>query len=254
MTGNQPVTSGPESAIPDMVFIAAGPFMMGSNEEDNERPPHLVNLDGYFIDRYPVTVRAFSEFVAATGLPPPPSWRGGTPERSRLDHPVVDVSWHDAVAYATWAGKRLPTEAEWEKAASWDPVAQVKRRWPWGNGWKRGHANAGGGIVGALLHQGTSHVGRYSPDGDSSYGLADMAGNVWEWCSSLFLMYPYSEQSEPASLQAAGSRVLRGGSWGSPPEQCRCAFRMALPPGWILDGVYGFRCALSEGHQISDPS
>lgn len=228
-----------------MVLVSAGGFAMGSAiGNQNERPVHHVEVAAFWIDRYPVTNEAYLDFVRTTGYPSPPGWRAGQPGKKQLRHPVVDVTWEDAKAYADWAGKRLPSEAEWEKAASWDDIARRKRRWPWGDEWESGRANAGTGILAIFRNRGTNEVGRYSPAGDSAYGLSCMAGNVWEWTSSLFLPYPYDARDGRENLTASGSRVLRGGSWSNPPDQARCAARLALPPRRVLDGVCGFRCAL----------
>jgi formylglycine-generating enzyme required for sulfatase activity len=227
-----------------MLEIPAGPFVMGDDSgATSERPAHTVHLERFCIDRFPVMNQAYAVFVQETGQRPPPNWRNGRPEHARVRHPVVDLSWHDAVSYATWAGKRLPTEAEWEKAASWDEATQHKRRWPWGDRWHAGRANAGPGVIGVFLHHRTTDVGHRSPEGDSPYGVADMAGNVWEWCSSLYLPYPYIADSERENPYASGNRVLRGGAWSSAPDQCRTTYRMALPPGHVLEGICGFRCA-----------
>ena len=231
-----------------MVLIPAGVFVMGADDGDaNERPAHEVEVNTFWIDRYPVTIGAYARFVELSDHAAPPSWRGGKPDPRRLDHPVVDVTWFDARAYADWAGKRLPTEAEWEKAASWDERRGRKYRWPWGDAWERGRANAGSGMLAIFRHRGTTPVGRFSPVGDSPYGVTDMAGNVWEWCSTLYLPYPYHAGDGRERLDAAGSRVLRGGSWNNPPEQARCTARLALPPRRVIDGVCGFRCAASTG-------
>ncbi len=236
-----------DSDIPyGMVLIPSGPFSMGSADgNQNEQPIHQVMVDAYWIDRLPVTVATYAEYIQATGRPAPPSWRGKTPARGRQNFPVIDVTWDEARDFATWAGKRLPTESEWEKAAAWDDAAQRARRWPWGDLWEAGRANAGSGILAIFRNRGPNEVGRFSPAGDSAYGVACMAGNVWEWTSSLFLPYPYDVRDGRESQTAAGSRVLRGGSWSNPPDQARCSARLALPPRRILDGVCGFRCAVS---------
>lgn len=238
--------SSTESDIPvGMVLIPAGPFVMGSNDgNQNERPEHHVHVDAFWIERFPVTNEAYREFLTDTGYSAPPGWRRGQPERKQLRYPVVDVTWEDARVFARWAGKRLPTEAEWEKAASWDVVAGKKRRWPWGDQWESDRANAGSGILAIFRNRGPSVVGRFSPAGDSPYGVACMAGNVWEWTSSLFLPYPYNANDGRENPDAAGGRVLRGGSWSNPPDQARCAARLALPPRRVLDGICGFRCAM----------
>ncbi len=234
-----------------MVLVAAGPFLMGSSQgSQNELPEHEVGVAAFWIDRYPVTNERYLQFVEAVGYDAPPSWRRGRPEPKRMRHPVVDVTWDDANAYARWAEKRLPTEAEWEKAASWDVAARHKRRWPWGDDWESGKANAGSGILAIFRNRSANEVGKYSPASDSPYGVGCMAGNVWEWTSSLFLPYPYVAMDGRENPHAAGGRVLRGGSWSNPPDQARCAARLALPPRRVLDGTCGFRCALDATERL----
>jgi len=159
---------------------------------------------------------------------------------------VVDVTWHDARAYVAWLRERteesyrLPTEAEWEKAARSDDG----RLWPWGNDWDAARANckpAGPGT--------TTPVGQYSPKGDSHYGCADMAGNVWEWCSSEYRDYPYRAGDGREKLEgSSGRRAMRGGSWGSDnPGIVRCAFRCRNYPDHWSSTTSGFACASRHG-------
>ena len=144
-----------------------------------EQPAHEVTLPAFEIGRYPVTNAQYTEFVRATRHEAPNYWREGRVPEELAGHPVVNVTWRDAMAYVAWLGERtgkpyrLPTEAEWEKAARGDDG----RLWPWGNDWDAGRANCRPAGPGA-----TTLVGAYSPDGDSPCGAADMAGNVWEWC------------------------------------------------------------------------
>lgn len=160
------------------------------------------------------------------------------------DYPAVNVSWHDAMAYCGWlsdrTGKfcRLPTEAEWEKAASWDPEAKVKRRYPWGGGFDRSRCNLG---------MGTTPVGAYYPEGDSCYGVADMAGNVWEWCSTLVRGYPYDPRDGREDLEAEGRRVLRGGSWYFDQWYTRCTYRFGYTPEYRFY-LLGFRVVVPSDH------
>jgi len=232
----------------EMVYIPSGEFIMGADgSADNESPPHTVHLDAFYIDRYSVTHEEYKRFVDATGHPVPcydvgwvdareynwdPETR--TPPEGKEEHPVVLVSWEDARAYATWAGKRLPTEAEWERAAR----GIDGRRWPWGNEFIQGRCNSR--ESGA---DGTTPAGRYSPGGDSPDDVGDMVGNVWEWTSTLFRPYPYDADDGRESLEASGWRVLRGGSWQNDLDRARCTAR--LDGDFLFYNNVGFRCAVS---------
>jgi formylglycine-generating enzyme required for sulfatase activity len=232
----------------EMIHIPAGEFTMGSDAGlENERPAHTVYTAAFYIDRFPVTNAAYKRFVDATGYPIPSydvewaepagyNWdlRTRTPPPGKEHHPVVLVRWEDARAYAAWAGKRLPTEAEWERAAR----GLDGRRWPWGDDFAEGHCNTRESGVG-----GTSAVDRYSPQGDSPAGVADMVGNVWEWTSSLFRPYPYDPEDGRESLEAEGWRVLRGGSWRNDLDRARCTAR--LDGDFLFFNNVGFRCAVS---------
>lgn len=260
----------------EMVLVPGGPFVMGTDDRalalDNERGAHEVEVPDFYLDRVPVTNRAFLEFVEDGGYaredlwepegwrwiqdqeittpkhwyqPDPHSWwtqRFGFDEPLPLDHPVVHVCWYEADAFARWAGKRLPTEAEWEKAASWDPETETKRLFPWGD------EPPAPGDARADLDQlafGTTPAGAY-PAGASPYGALDMVGNVWEWTASDFTAYPgfepfpYREYSEV--FLDEGYPVLRGGSWATRPAAVRNTFRnWDLPVRRQL--FVGFRCA-----------
>ena len=226
---------------PQTVLIPEGEFIMGSEEGEDEKPLHKVHLPTYRIGKYPVTNVEYQAFIRDTGHRPPRHWEDDKYPEGRGDHPVVNVSWHDATAYCQWlrekTGKeyRLPTEAEWEKAASWDPEAGRKRRYPWGDEFDKGKCNTEESGIGD-----TTPVRKYSPEGDSAYGVADMAGNVWEWCNSLYRDYPYNPDDGRESPKALGRRVLRGGSWLDNRDGARCAFRdRDIPDGW--SGDLGFR-------------
>ena len=196
----------------DMVFVPGGAFLMG----DDQR-----KLPAFWIDRTPVTNAQYAEFVAATVHRRPAHWNGPTPPGQIAHHPVVNVSWHDAVAYAEWRGVRLPTEEEWEKAAR----GTDGRTYPWGNEQPTPKlCNFGNN------EKGTTPVGKYSPQGDSPYGCVDMAGNVWEWTQS--------------GYDATG-KVVRGGSWSIVAYGVRSAFRNWDDPV-TADDLVGFRCARSS--------
>ena len=248
---------------PEMILIPAGEFLMGSDRRqdkdarDDEQPQHTLYLPDYTIAKTPVTNAQYAEFVRDAGVVAPPGpwrvrdaglaappehWREGESPRDKLDHPVVCVSWRDAVAYCDWlvdiTGKlyRLPSEAEWEKAAR----GTDGRIYPWGNRWYPGWCNTLEGGMG-----GTTPVGKY-PQGASPYGLLDMAGNVWEWCSSLYQGYPYGAGDGREDLEALGARVIRGGSWGGRRLVARCACRDRLVPD-LRGSILGFRvCVVSR--------
>jgi formylglycine-generating enzyme required for sulfatase activity len=232
----------------EMVFIPGGTFIMGSNDgSSNHQPEHKVYVADFYLDRCPVTNAEYKKFVDDTDHPVPHynvgwcdtqgyNWDPPTrmyPE-DKADHPVVLVTWEDAMAYAAWAHKRLPTEAEWERAAR----GLNGRRYPWGDEFIAGRINSKEAGLG-----GTSPVGYFSPDGDTPEGLVDMVGNVWEWTSSLFFLYPYDPDDGRESRQATGFRVLRGASWVNNASVAHCLSR--------LDGDFqffnnvGFRCAAS---------
>ena len=209
----------------EMVFIPAGSFVYGASTEDSmafsdERPMLNIELPEYWIGRYPVTNRQYARFVTATGHRAPNHWEGDKPPLLKLDHAVVNVAWDSAEAFARWAGLRLVTEQEWEKAAR----GLDGRLFPWGN------EPPSVDTCNFDLNIGdTTSVGSYSPIGDSPFGCSDMAGNVWEWTGSWY------DAEEIA-------RVLRGGSWDTNAISCRVTRREIGVPGQAIATV-GFRCA-----------
>ncbi len=241
----------------ERVAVAAGPFRMGTDDRssayDNERPSHLVQVPAFAVDRFPVTARRFAAFIADRGYARPELWsragrawlaetgerapQGWVPDGSggwlvrRFGHlgpldprePVQHVSYFEAEAFARWSGGRLPTEAEWEKAAAHDPAAQRSRTWPWGEAPPGPeHAN--------LDHagRGPAPVGSF-PAGASAYGVEQLLGDVYEWTSSPFAAYPgyatfpYPEYSEV--FFGDDYRVLRGASWATAGWVARSTFR-----------------------------
>jgi iron(II)-dependent oxidoreductase len=238
------------------VLVPGGPFTMGTSTDswayDNERPAHRVDVATYLIDTVPVSNAAYRGFVEAGGydderLWTPDGWRwrcasgkrapafwlreGGSWLRRRFgrveplpdDEPVQHVCWFEADAYARWAGRRLPTEAEWEKAASWDAVTGTKSRFPWGDD----APTAARANLGQVRLRPTA-AGSF-PAGASPTGVLQMVGDVWEWTSTDFTgypgfwSYPYKEYSEVFFDQ--GYKVLRGGCWATDPLVCRTTFR-----------------------------
>lgn len=261
-----------------MVLIPAGEFLMGSPDDgasfDDERPQRRVYVSSVLIDRYEVTNARYKQFVDATGHPAPSHhklefrlWFHGVPFPGSEQHPVVNVSWDDAVAYCRWLGKRLPTEAEWEKAAR----GTDGRRYPWGNDWEFTNANSASywagrtiefkdgeewkafwvtgdgarisherGIRGEVL---TLPVGSF-PEGASPYGLYDMAGNASEWVQDWYEPYSYlnAPLADPQGPNGQLLKVVRGGSWLKPARNIRTSDRDYGFPADRASGI-GFRCA-----------
>ena len=250
-------------------YIPGGPFVMGTSDHpaayDNERPAHVVDVPAYFIDTVPVSNGDYLAFIEAGGydeerwwhpkgwewrqtkqIGAPAFWfkegvwlrrRFGTVEPVPFDEAVQHVCWYEADAYARWAGKRLPTEAEWEKAARGDD----KRTYPWGDTYDPERVNLG------QRRLRPSPVGSF-PEGASPYGVRQLLGDVWEWTSTDFhgypgfRVYPYKEYSEV--FFGPDYKVLRGGSWATDPSACRTTFRNWDYP--IRRQIFaGFRCARS---------
>jgi formylglycine-generating enzyme required for sulfatase activity len=229
--------------VPPLCVVPAGEFLMGSDRRqdsqafDGELPQHRVTLPTFQIARFLVTVAEYACFVRA-GHRQPGDWQR---QLGKLDHPVVSVSWHDATAYTAWLAVRtgqpwrLPSEAEWEKAAR----GSDGRIYPWGNACDQTGCNTTEGGKHA-----TTPVGSY-PSGASPCGAQDMAGNIWEWTSSVFKPYPYSASDRREDANSTEHRVLRGGSWNSDAGGVRTALRGGVQPG-DLNARIGFRvlCAV----------
>jgi len=241
-----------------MIQIPAGEFAMGSNLERadvQDRPQHAVSLPAYWIDKYPVTNAQYARFVAATSRRPPLHWKNNRIPQGENLHPVTMITWYDAVAYAKWAGKRLPTEAEWEKSGR----GTDGRRWPWGNKMEPQRLNTYYSVGSA------TNVNAY-PAGASPYGVMDLAGNVDEWTADDFAPYPGTDAPAdvfqgkvaratsdkdqamkvadmvPVTGVTGKYKVLRGGSWKGDPFSTSLYHRN---PAWAnyASDFYGFRCA-----------
>ncbi len=253
----------------EFILIPAGPMIMGSDvnrdhsAQTDEYPSHELEVTEFYIARYPVTNAQYQKFVEESGQRAPLFWKDNQVPAGKEDHPVVGVSLNDALAFCAWARQktglpvRLPTEAEWEKAAR-GPQANI---YPWGNQWETGRCNSREAKLDS-----TTPVDQFSPAGDSPYGVADLAGNVQEWLSSIFGPYPYDPAdgrealvnvegevsrfpqiyetggtSIPESMEAAlGKATLRGGSYRLKKSESRCAYRSWAAPMHRSDDT-GFR-------------
>lgn len=251
--GAQPSTAevvkGKDGA--SMVLIPAGAFTMGSNDGlPAERPEHVVTLDTYYIDRYEVSLHLYRTFLVEAKHDAPPTWDDEAAETVG-DRPAVGMGWADAAAYCAWAGKRLPTEAEWEKAAR----GTDGRRYPWGPmqpfvdiaNYNRGVwvseavtlAGVAGGIEGMSVRHGLKEGGR------SPYGLHHMAGNAAEWVADWYDREYYSKSPEknPTGPAKGEKKVIRGGAWSDLPVALRSSARVSAEPDY-QDRTIGFRCAM----------
>jgi len=236
-----------------MIKIPSGSFLMGNDGRPSpegpgdldETPAHKVDVGEYWIDKYEVTNAHYKRFVDATGHSAPIHWRKGSYPPKKANHPVVYVNWHDATDFCQWAGKRLPTEAEWEKAAR----GTDGRHFPWGNSFDPTRANTPQYWIsrGLTPEEGdTLPVGSFEK-GKSPYGLYDMAGNVYEWVQDWYKAYPGNQY--PNSFYGERDKILRGGSWYdclsygcglSSPSYNRSRFTPE-----IKNSGFGFRCAKS---------
>jgi formylglycine-generating enzyme required for sulfatase activity len=224
-----------------LVLVPGGAFTMGNDAGDRaEQPAHQVSVDSFWIYQREVTNEQFLEFTKATGYEPKGDWRAFATEAGRLNHPVVNVTWADAAEYCKWAGGRLPTEAEWEKAAR----GSDGRTYPWGNQWNPQLCNwADAGKSDGF--QRTAPVESFLV-GASPYYCINLVGNVWEWCADWFDLYYYrqSPPNNPTGPEKTNARVVRGGGVdfnlrGNP----RCSMRTSAPPAQG-DPARGFRCVV----------
>ncbi len=236
--------TAPAVAETPMAEIGEGPFGMGvdgAQALEDERPRHQVWLDRYTMDRHEVTTARYAAFLAATNRTPP--WQWETVDLAlHHDRPVIGVDWEDAQAYCRWIGKRLPTEAEWEKAAR----GTDERLYPWGNSTPTtALANF---ALGARFSyaQVLMPVGRYQ-QAASPYGLFEMAGNVWEWVQDWYgaSYYETSPSRNPPGPEQGQFKVVRGGSWSDLPKYLLTYGRFKLPPA-TRNSYTGFRCARSS--------
>jgi len=232
----------PANTPPDMVYVPAGAFAMGTNSGDPQGdhgprlnadavPEHRVTLPAFFIDKTEVTNEAYAHFCEAVHYPPPPDWTNGTFPAGQGDFPVSRVDWYEASAYARWAGKRLPTEAEWEKAAR----GTDGRLYPWGSEWDGSRAVANDTHPEA--------VGKH-PTGASPYGALDMAGNVFEWVADWYQAYPGAKVQFPE--YGTQFKVVRGGGFSGFEFVNRTFYRSVAKQDTRSEWI-GFRCARDAG-------
>jgi formylglycine-generating enzyme required for sulfatase activity len=233
-TPETPPAGGPP---PGMVHVPGGTFQMGSDFEQFEKPPHDVTVAPFYMDEHEVMCEEYAAFVRATGHRPPPSWKGGSIPEGRARFPVTGVDWDDAVAYARWAGKRLPTEAEWEFAAR----GTDGRRYPWGDEWRADATNVKdsrqAGAANASLTEVMKHAHGVSP-----FGVHDMSGNAWEWTATDFGIYPGGDPSLMEN-QTAG-KVIRGGCYLTGLDKATTTYRGKWPPRGKTYEQTGFRCVM----------
>jgi formylglycine-generating enzyme required for sulfatase activity len=254
------------ATTPNLARIPAGDFLMGAADgEEDERPVHRVHVSEFFIGRFPVTHDEYAKFVRSAGYPPPDIrglplitsggrdqlfrelaapyvWSDGNPPAGHGSHPVVLVRYDDALAYCRWLSEaierivRLPTEAEWEKAARGGIDGQ---KYPWGDTIDPSRGNYLPDRT-AKRQRGTRPTGTYQPN---AYGLYDMAGNVWEWVSDWYAAdyYSRSDTNDPRGAESGSMRLVRGGSWVNDDiSMLRCAYRHKVPPDTYAYSV-GFR-------------
>ena len=237
----------------NMILIPAGNFIMGTNSEQanaDQKPAHKVYLDAFYIDKHEVTNAQFEAFITDGGYQNQEHWtengwnfiqknhittplqHGENTVSTKPNHPMIGVSWYEAKAYATWAGKRLPTESEWEKAAK----GTKKRVYPWGDEMDFSKLSYFPHVTKVRA------VGSF-PEGASPYGVLDMAGSVWEWCSDWYgeSYYPQSARENPKGPDSGEYRVLRGGGWDSIRLQLQCTYRYYDKADRRTYNI-GFRC------------
>ena len=232
----------PIPPVQDMVLIPSGEFAMGSNIDDvhgsadvDEFPQRAIWVDDFYIDAHEVTNAQYKVFIDSMKVEAPPKWVDGNYGIGEDGLPVISITWDEAAAYAKFVGKRLPTEAEWEKAAR----GTDGRQYPWGNAFDRTRANNGDHLVPIMSY----------PLGVSPYGIYDMAGNAAEWVDAPYEPYPRGKEVLPRDIPErrdvykADRRVYRGGSWNTFPKFLRCANRESTSPNkrWVY---IGFRCVM----------
>jgi formylglycine-generating enzyme required for sulfatase activity len=250
--------------VPNLISIPGGEFLMGTSEDDvkhlqlkesgwayewadnnlfsNEKPQHVVKLSDFKIAQFPVSNEEYYLFVWGCGYPLPKGWQGFSFPKEEGNHPVTGISKKDAEEYIGWLSSkagikfRLPSEAEWEKAAR----GSDGRIYPWGNSFDPWRCNTS-----ESMKKGTTPVGFYSPGGDSIYGVADMVGNVWEWTSTIQKPYPYRQDDGREKKDPNALYVIRGGAWYYSRKLARCSCREGMSADQTSDSI-GFRLTCDD--------
>ena len=247
-----------DARIEEMSLIPAGEFWMGrihrwmieevgwvTRDRMDDIPAHLVELESFYIDLNEVTNRNYARFVNVTGASAPRHWMGGVPPKGQDDQPVYNVSWHEAVSYCNWAGKRLPSEAEWERAARGVASQQL---YPWGDEFFKKSTSGSEATISMAHHNdpdGPVDVASYP---ENSFGLRDVIGNLWEWTADWYEVHYYSVSPwlNPLGPQSGKYRVLRGASWAERDERIMTvSYRNFTAPSTQAPTI-GFRCAKSS--------
>ncbi len=230
-TSLPPIWMRGEICLPSMITITAGPFLMGNDFGSSEvQPAHYVTLPAYQIARYPVTNLAYAAFLIATNRNPPARWPRAVRWLEDAMLPVC-LSWPESIAYCGWLSAqtatkvRLPTEAEWEKAATWNAALGTKNLYPWGNDFDPAYCNTAEAHLERL-----TPIDDYRLVGDSPYGVSDMIGNAAEWTLARKMPYPYSANGGRHDLNIVEARVARGGGYLSPGKRFTAVYRQYLAP------------------------
>jgi len=234
--GFEVMTASEQETGPGLILVEGGTFTMGNEKgNEDEEPAHAVYSDAFYIDSAEVNCERYERFLEDTGYPPHQMWN---PELDRPEDPVVGVTWHDASAFAKWAGKRLPTEAEWEKAAR---GGLIDKKYPLGDEIDREKAN--------YKSFGITTVKSYGANG---FGLYDMAGNVWEWCHDWYSQeyYRVSANKNPKGPMLGSKKVVRGGAWYCNEDALHVFNRHKNDPTMGSFHI-GFRCAKSANDVVN---
>ena len=231
---------------PEMTFIPGGDFLRGRSHSlpddgliwfpnllKDSRPVWEITVDPFYIDKHETTNREFARFLAASGGKAPYYWPDSKPPAGKESHPVVNVTWDEAGAYCEWAGKRLPTETEWERAAR---GLRDGLKYPWGDADPEKDKLA--------RYDGINGPGDVCAFPENAFGLCDMVGNVWEWCADWYAKdyYKQAPENNPTGPEEGLYRVLRGGSWLDPPKYLTCSMR-SFARAVERSPTIGFRCA-----------